>query len=210
MNKNNSDPNDNTTTPSGAFDLALYTYTASEIPTTEASLAAAALLFDKLSDNGLLVMIEPGTPDGFQNVRSVRQILLDCCPPSNMNSSEEEDEEEEEEERYGAFVVAPCTHNGLCPMDRDRLNNINQSNNELHHFSNKKGEGKSVLYGDDEDDDIFSHEDDDIDDEDLDDGIDIHYEDDDGNIDDYDDIMDANNDNVDNENIKNKKIKEEE
>lgn len=44
--------------------------------------------------NRLLVIIEPGTPPGFQNIRETRQSLL----------------------ATGAHIVAPCPHGGECPM----------------------------------------------------------------------------------------------
>uniref|UniRef100_A0A6T8P969 Uncharacterized protein n=1 Tax=Proboscia inermis TaxID=420281 RepID=A0A6T8P969_9STRA len=72
------------------------------------------MLWEKLGENGLLVIIKPGTPNGFQKVRSVQQMLLECCPP---NGSGGETEGGEKEEGYGAFVVAPCTHNGTCSRD---------------------------------------------------------------------------------------------
>jgi ribosomal protein RSM22 (predicted rRNA methylase) len=41
-----------------------------------------------------LVLIEPGTPQGFARLRIVRESLL----------------------KQGAFVIAPCTHQNICPM----------------------------------------------------------------------------------------------
>lgn len=55
-------------------------------------------------------MIEPGTPDGFNSIRAVRNMLLDCCPP--------DDPEFPGEER--CRIIAPCTHNGECPMVRHK------------------------------------------------------------------------------------------
>ena len=95
---------------SGSFDLALFAYSATDLPDVTSTLAAAALLFEKLKPNGILVMIEPGTPDGFNSIRSVRNMLLDCCPPDDPNF--------EWEER--CHIIAPCTHNGPCPMVRHR------------------------------------------------------------------------------------------
>jgi ribosomal protein RSM22 (predicted rRNA methylase) len=46
---------------------------------------------------GLLVIIEPGTPAGFEAIRSVRQAVLD----------------------RGGHIVAPCTHDLGCPVTGD-------------------------------------------------------------------------------------------
>ena len=74
------------------------------------TLAASAILFQKLKPDGVLVMIEPGTPDGFNSTRAVRNMLLDCCPP--------DDPDFEWKER--CQIIAPCTHNGPCPMGRHK------------------------------------------------------------------------------------------
>lgn len=102
--------NNSSSAGTGTFDLALCAFSATDLPDITATLAAAAMLFEKLKPNGVLVMIEPGTPDGFNSIRSVRNMLLDCCPPH--------DDEFEWEER--CHIVAPCTHNGPCPMVRHK------------------------------------------------------------------------------------------
>lgn len=88
------------------FDLAIMAYTANEMLHAASTLAAAAVLWEKLRPNGLLVLIEPGTPDGFSSVRSVRSMLLDCCPP-----------DDDEPGMSQCHIIAPCTHNGTCPME---------------------------------------------------------------------------------------------
>lgn len=108
---------------SGTFDLSMLVYTSSDLPNVMSCLAAAAMSFEKLkSDGGVFIMIEPGTPDGFNSIRAVRNMLLDCCPP--------DDPDVEWEER--CHIIAPCTHNGKCPMERHKKN----------HFSRKKPIGK--------------------------------------------------------------------
>jgi ribosomal protein RSM22 (predicted rRNA methylase) len=84
----------------GTFDLSLLTFTAAELPQTSAILAAAGICWEKLQPNGVFVMIEPGTPDGFSSIRTVRNMLIDCCDPDSYQ------------------IIAPCTHHGRCPMDR--------------------------------------------------------------------------------------------
>lgn len=95
---------------SGGFDLAIYSYTAMELPHVASSLAAAAILWEKLRPGGIFIMVEPGTPDGFNSVRSVRTMLLDCCPP-DQEAQPGDDQ---------CHILAPCTHNGECPMERHR------------------------------------------------------------------------------------------
>jgi len=81
-------------------------YTAQDMTSNASILAAAAILWEKLNDGGVLVVIEPGTPDGFNSIRSIREMLLECCPISDSVYDEK------------CHVIAPCTHNGKCPMDR--------------------------------------------------------------------------------------------
>jgi len=48
--------------------------------------------------NGLLVMIEPGTPEGFKHILEVREILLS----------------------ENGHIVAPCAYNGNCPINPEK------------------------------------------------------------------------------------------
>ena len=47
--------------------------------------------------SGLLLLIEPGTPEGFKHILEAREILL----------------------QQKANIVAPCTHNGKCEISQD-------------------------------------------------------------------------------------------
>lgn len=105
-------------TAPGTFDLAILAHTATELPHNSATLAAAAVCWEKLRPGGIFVMIEPGTPDGFSSVRTVRNMLLDCF--GTNNSSSEVDHQAAEETCH---IIAPCTHNGRCPMERFQQKN---------------------------------------------------------------------------------------
>ena len=158
----------------GTFDLALMTYTATEFPDVYSALAAAAILFQKLKPNGVLVMIEPGTPDGFNSIRSVRSMLLDCCPPNASNVSGHEDEDDDEDRpREQCHIIAPCTHNGTCPMERHKRKYFKKKGKSGHDIPQKLEQtiGDDVV--DDWDDEDWG--DDDSDDFDDDDGND-NYE----------------------------------
>lgn len=68
-------------------------YALGELPLNErtASIATLWSLARKM-----LVVIEPGTPDGFENILRVRQHILSS----------------------GGYAAAPCTHDAACPMSR--------------------------------------------------------------------------------------------
>lgn len=73
-------------------DLLIASYVLQELDSSLYA-ALAGTLWEKTK--GCLVLIEPGTPRGFANLRLFRTLLLNL----------------------GAHVVAPCTHQGTCPLE---------------------------------------------------------------------------------------------
>ena len=182
----------------GSFDLILCSYTLSELPNVPSSLAAATLLWEKLAPNGILVFVEPGTPDGFGILRSVRSMLLECCPPPEikekrkreaeavaaaaMEEMKQQDAEEvtkDDESGQGVgeevladidediwpeecHVIAPCTHNGSCPMSRHERNHIKRNTrfakyhtaepNEIEEDEVEKGNDQNQKEGEEDSD----------------------------------------------------------
>lgn len=138
----------------GGFDLAICAYTATELPHVASVLTASAVLWEKLRPNGVFIMIEPGTPDGFNSVRAVRDMLLECCPPNQTDHPESE----------RCFVLAPCTHNGTCPMERHQraFSRKKVSNPEEHKADPEVDEEFDETIGEDfEDEDVELNDDDD-------------------------------------------------
>ena len=77
--------------PSGLFDVVTISYILNELrPEDGIALASAAWK----RANKLLLIMEPGTPLGFERIRQVRQTLI----------------------AEGGHIVAPCPHEGDCPM----------------------------------------------------------------------------------------------
>jgi ribosomal protein RSM22 (predicted rRNA methylase) len=72
-------------------DLVTASYVLNEM-TDEDQIETAEKLWD--ATQMILLIIEPGTPVGFAHLKRIRQALL----------------------KKGAYVAAPCTHNGECPM----------------------------------------------------------------------------------------------
>jgi len=116
---------------SGTFDLALCTYTLMELPSIVSALSVAAITWEKLRPNGVAIFIEPGTPDGFNALRSVRNMLLDCCPPFDTVEGNEDDSYIRMKGDEECHVIAPCTHNGKCPMQRHKTSFSNEEQTEL-------------------------------------------------------------------------------
>lgn len=59
------------------FDMAIAAYTLSELTSDSVKRAAVQVLFESLDNNGLLVIIDNGSPIGSHHTRSARQMLLD-------------------------------------------------------------------------------------------------------------------------------------
>ncbi len=72
-------------------DLVVASYVLAEMPEDQAASVARDLWQNA---ERALVLVEPGTPDGFARIRSARAALVDA----------------------GAHVAAPCTHDRHCPL----------------------------------------------------------------------------------------------
>ena len=72
-------------------DLVTASYVLAEM--AESAIAAAVRKLWQATGQ-MLVLIEPGTPEGFRRIRMARDVLRGA----------------------GAVIVAPCTHDGACPM----------------------------------------------------------------------------------------------
>lgn len=76
-------------------DFVLASYMLAEVPLAQVA-AAGRRLWDRAGQ--AMLLIEPGTPQGFARLAAVREDLL----------------------AQGAFVLAPCTHQNRCPMLADK------------------------------------------------------------------------------------------
>ncbi len=76
-------------------DLVIGSYVLAELGAAQLAVLVPALW---QATRHALVLVEPGTPDGFARLKSVRNALIS----------------------EGAYVAAPCTHEAPCPMAGDR------------------------------------------------------------------------------------------
>lgn len=77
--------------PNAAADLVIAAYALAELPLPQIASTAAALW---RAARQALVLVEPGTPDGFARIAAARAALL----------------------KHGAVPAAPCPHAEACPM----------------------------------------------------------------------------------------------
>lgn len=81
-------------TVAGRADLVVASYVLAELPEARAGEIAVRLWG---SAEQALMLVEPGTPQGFARIRAARAALIAA----------------------GAHVAAPCTHDSVCPMTGD-------------------------------------------------------------------------------------------
>ncbi len=72
-------------------DLAIASFVLAEVPPTSQTSVIAKLF---AASRDVLVLVEPGTPDGFARIRAARDILIG----------------------EGAHILGPCTHANACPV----------------------------------------------------------------------------------------------
>lgn len=80
----------------GPFDVTMLAYVLGELP-REATTKLLTSVLAATAIDGLLLLVEPGTPDGFARIREARTQLLAA----------------------GGHITAPCPHGAPCPIPAD-------------------------------------------------------------------------------------------
>ncbi|OMP02870.1 Cytochrome c oxidase assembly protein CtaG/Cox11 [Corchorus olitorius] len=97
-------------------DLVIASYVLGEIPSLKDRITIVRQLWNLTRD--VLVLIEPGTPHGSNIISQMRSHLLWMekrkCRKAKVNKEESKDLIDL---RSGVFIVAPCPHDGRCPLE---------------------------------------------------------------------------------------------
>ena len=81
----------------GKFDLIILGYVLQELPTSKQRALVIEALWQRLKDNGVFVLVEPGSPKGFRFVHSFREWII-------------------AKDRSEASIVGPCSNHKKCPL----------------------------------------------------------------------------------------------
>lgn len=126
------------------FDLAIASYTLTELVSDPARCAAVQMLYELLDVNGCLVIIDTGNPIGSHTVRAARKFLLDHINDKSNNNIDRSKRPKfvandstgssetiieplhmllpqpngYENATLKVYTVAPCTHDKECPLGK--------------------------------------------------------------------------------------------
>ncbi|CAH0473947.1 unnamed protein product [Peronospora belbahrii] len=85
------------------YDLVVVSYAFSDITNDFERVAIISALWELLSENGCLIIVDRGSPWGSHQVRSARQFVLDSVA-------------EDKDGGEGVRIIAPCPHHFECPV----------------------------------------------------------------------------------------------
>ncbi|THU74529.1 hypothetical protein C4D60_Mb04t34340 [Musa balbisiana] len=105
-------------------DIVISSYALGEIPSLRDRITIVRQLWDLTRD--VLVLLEPGTPHGSKIITQMRSYILWMAKRKCRKSGESSNVASSDEKsivqpkgllKNGAFVVAPCPHDGRCPLE---------------------------------------------------------------------------------------------
>ncbi|KAL3645525.1 hypothetical protein CASFOL_010705 [Castilleja foliolosa] len=100
-------------------DLVIASYVLGEIPSLKDRITLVRQLWDLTGD--ILVLVEPGTPQGSNIISQMRSHIL-WMEKRNAGSKSQNTANKASKDlmtlETGSFVVAPCPHDGPCPLQK--------------------------------------------------------------------------------------------
>ncbi|KAL7167783.1 hypothetical protein ACSBR2_038277 [Camellia fascicularis] len=98
-------------------DLVIASYVLGEIASLQDRITIVRQLWDLTQD--VLVLVEPGTPHGSNIISQMRSHILwmEKRKRRKLENALDETSKDLVDLKTGAFVVAPCAHDGHCPLD---------------------------------------------------------------------------------------------
>ncbi|KAF3434220.1 hypothetical protein FNV43_RR25323 [Rhamnella rubrinervis] len=99
-------------------DLVIASYVLGEIPSLKDRVTIVRQLWDLTQD--VLVLVEPGTPEGSNIISQMRSHILwmEKRKFRKIKDGTNEASTDLTARKSGAFIVAPCAHDGACPLEK--------------------------------------------------------------------------------------------
>ncbi|CBI34552.3 Methyltransferase-like protein 17, mitochondrial [Vitis vinifera] len=99
-------------------DLVIASYVLGEIPSLKDRITIVRQLWDLTRD--VLVLVEPGTPQGSNIISQMRSHILWMEKRRSRKNEDASDEVSKDKMalKGGAYIVAPCPHDGPCPLEK--------------------------------------------------------------------------------------------
>ncbi|KAL2543789.1 methyltransferase [Forsythia ovata] len=97
-------------------DLVIASYVLGEIPSLKDRITLVRQLWDLTGD--ILVLVEPGTPQGSNIISQMRSHILwmEKRRGRKLQNAAKKASNDLMTRKTGAFIVAPCPHDGVCPL----------------------------------------------------------------------------------------------
>lgn len=97
-------------------DLVIASYVLGEVPSLKDRITLLRQLWDLTDD--ILILVEPGTPQGSKIISQMRSYILwmEDRRTRKLQSAAKKTSRDLMTLKTGAFVVAPCPHDGPCPL----------------------------------------------------------------------------------------------
>ncbi|XP_076907037.1 rsm22-cox11 tandem protein 2, mitochondrial-like [Bidens hawaiensis] len=98
-------------------DLVIASYVLGEIPSFKDRITIVRQLWELTGD--VLVLVEPGTPHGSDIISQVRSHILwmEKRKSRKLEKASSEGSKDLMTQKCGAYIVTPCPHDGVCPLD---------------------------------------------------------------------------------------------
>ncbi|PIA27887.1 hypothetical protein AQUCO_07400014v1 [Aquilegia coerulea] len=101
-------------------DLVIASYVLGEVPSVKDRITIVRQLWELTQD--VLVLVEPGTPQGYSIITQMRSHILwmekrKCRKSKGVSDAASKDIVSLNKDPNGAYVVAPCPHDGACPLE---------------------------------------------------------------------------------------------
>ena len=77
----------------GKFDIVILGYVLQEVSSAKGRLLVIEALWSRLKDEGVIIVVEPGSPKGFRYINAFRDWVL-------------------AKDRKSASIIGPCPHHG--------------------------------------------------------------------------------------------------